>query len=267
MSTSRRHTGECRYREIVHRDLDSGVRRKDGDIPLLCHTGERRYPGMFDQRMDSGLRGKDRTRRVSRRTGERRYPVEPRIALPIANSGAFKRQRGISFVELIMFIVIVSVAVAGVLLTLNTAVKASADPMTQKQALSVAESLLDEIALRPVTRCDPDGPDPDGPGGPAPCAIAEAIGPEGGETRYSATSPFDNANDYHGFSMSPIVDAENNAIPGLASYMATVTVTNAALPSVNAGDAVLVTVRVTGPGNNPDVSLSSARVRYAADPP
>ena len=201
-----------------------------------------------------------------RRTGASRYPAKTRISLARRNDGMFKHQRGISFVELIMFIVIVSVAVAGVLLTLSMTVKASADPMTQKQALSVAESILDEIALRPITRCDPDGPDPDGPGGPAPCAIAEAIGPEGGETRYSATSPFDNANDYHGFSMSPIVDAENNAIPGLATYTAAVTVGNAALPSVNAADALVVSVRVTGPGNSPDVSLSAVRVRYAADP-
>lgn len=202
-----------------------------------------------------------------RHTGERRYPVGPRVGLSTVNSRVFKSQRGISFVELIMFIVIVSVAVAGVLLTLSTTVKASADPMVQKQALSVAESLLDEIALRPVTRCDPDGPDPDGQTGPAPCAIAEAIGPEGGESRYSATTPFDNANDYHGFSMSPIRDAENNAIPGLASYTATVTVANTAIASVNGGDAVLVTARVFGPGNKPDIAISSVRIRYAADPP
>lgn len=177
-----------------------------------------------------------------------------------------KYQNGISFIELILFIVIVSVAVAGVLLTLNTTVKASADPLAQKQALAIAESLLDEIALRPFTRCDPDGPDPDGPAGPLPCAIAEGIGPEGGETRYSATTPFDNVNDYNGFSMSPINDAENNAVPGLASYTATISVANTAIAGVNAGDALLVTVTVTGPGSNPNIAVSGVRIRYAADP-
>lgn len=177
-----------------------------------------------------------------------------------------QRQRGISFVELVMFILIVGVAVAGVLLTLTTTAKASADPVLRKQALAIAESLLDEIALRPVTRCDPDGPDPDGPGGPAPCAIVEAAGPEGGETRYSVTTPFDNVNDYAGFSMSPIRDAENNAIAGLANYTASVTVSNNAFSGVPANDALLVTVRVTGPSNNPDVSVSTLRTRYAPDP-
>lgn len=165
-----------------------------------------------------------------------------------------------------MFILIVGIAVAGVLLTLTTTAKASADPLLQKQALAIAESLLDEIALRPVTRCDPDGPDPDGPAGPSPCGISEALGPEAGETRYSATAPFDNVNDYAGFTMSPIRDADNNAIAGLANYTASVTVANSAFGSVPAGDALLVTVRVTGPGNNPDISVATVRTRYAPDP-
>ena len=219
-------------------------RRKDGIASQRRHTGGSPYPGLRDQPTDCNN-------------------CPPTRGL--SNPAFLKNQRGISFVELIMFIIIVSVAVAGVLLTLNTTVKASADPMLQKQALSVAESVLDEIALRPVTRCDPDGPDPDGPTGPAPCAIAEAIGPEGGETRYSATAPFDNVNDYSGFTMSPIRDAENNAIPGLATYTATVNVANTAVAGVAAGDALLVTVRVTGPANIPDISVSSVRIRYAAD--
>lgn len=165
-----------------------------------------------------------------------------------------------------MFIIIVGVAVTGVLLTLTMTAKASADPLLQKQALSVAESLLDEIALRPITLCDPDGPDADGLP-PMTCVIAEAMGPEAGETRYSAASPFDNVNDYNGFSMTPIRDAENNAVAGLANYTAAVTVANTAVTGVAGGDALLVTVRVTGPGNNPDISVSSVRIRYAADPP
>lgn len=234
-----------RYSRISEWSRDPGIRRKDGNFAACRRTGESRYSISYGG-INLSLR------RASSRV--------------LNNPTFFRKQHGISFIELIMFIMIVSVAVAGVLLTLNTTVKASADPMTQKQALSVAEAILDEIALRPITRCDPDGPDPDGPGGPAPCAITEGIGPEGGETRYSATTPFDNVNDYNGFSMSPINDAENNAVPGLASYTATITVANTAIVGVNAGDALLVTARVTGPGSNPDVSVSSVRVRYAADP-
>src|SRR5262245_66021056 len=70
----------------------------------------------------------------------------------------FKRRnsRGVSLVELIVFVVVVSVGVAGVLLALNMSTRASADPLVQKQALAVAEAILEEVQLRPLTYCDPD---------------------------------------------------------------------------------------------------------------
>jgi MSHA pilin protein MshD len=43
------------------------------------------------------------------------------------------RQAGISFIELIMFIVIVGIGVAGILSVLNVTAQKSADPMTRKQ--------------------------------------------------------------------------------------------------------------------------------------
>jgi MSHA pilin protein MshD len=55
------------------------------------------------------------------------------------------RQRGISLIELIMFIVIVSIALAGILLGINQITGHSADTMLRKQALTAAESLLEEI--------------------------------------------------------------------------------------------------------------------------
>ena len=43
-----------------------------------------------------------------------------------------RRQRGLTLVELVMFVVIVSVAAAGILLVMNVTVQASADPMVRK---------------------------------------------------------------------------------------------------------------------------------------
>ena len=68
------------------------------------------------------------------------------------------RQRGISLVELIMFIVIISVALTGILLVMNQTTAHSADPMIRKQALAIAESILEEVELMPFTYCDPDDP-------------------------------------------------------------------------------------------------------------
>jgi MSHA pilin protein MshD len=174
-------------------------------------------------------------------------------------------QRGLSLIELLVFIVVVGIAVSGVLSVYSLNARSSADPMVQKQALAIAESLLEEVLAKPYTYCDPDDANADTASDPAGCAtMAEtAMGPEAGETRYSNLTPFDNVNDYNGFSMAGIVDISGNAVPGLAGYSATVQVAPAgAFNGIPAGETLLVSVTVTGSGNH-SVSLSGYRTRYA----
>ena len=66
-----------------------------------------------------------------------------------------RRQFGLSLIELIVFIVIVSVGIVGILAVFNVAVKASADPMLRKQSIAIAEALMDEIMSKAYS--DPDG--------------------------------------------------------------------------------------------------------------
>jgi MSHA pilin protein MshD len=54
-------------------------------------------------------------------------------------------QRGFTLIELIIFIVIVSAGLAGILSVMNTVVKSSADPLVRKQAIAIAESVMEEI--------------------------------------------------------------------------------------------------------------------------
>jgi len=187
------------------------------------------------------------------------------------------RQSGLSLIELVVFIVIVSVSIVGIFLVLNKATRTSADPVARKQALAIADSLLEEIELMPFTFCDPNDANAAtatgafvGAGG---CATTvEAIGPTGGETRYSAATPFDNVDDYHGFTMNSgnggIKDITNTVLPALNSYSASVSVVAEALGSIAATDAfgsaqsLRVTVTVTGPGNT-TVTLDGYRTRYA----
>ena len=61
------------------------------------------------------------------------------------------RARGFSLIELIFFIVIVSVGLAGVLQVLQVTTGASADPMVRKQALALAESVLQEVVQKAYT--------------------------------------------------------------------------------------------------------------------
>ena len=181
------------------------------------------------------------------------------------------KQRGISLVELIMFIVIVSVALAGILLVMNVTTKSSADPVIHKQALAIAESLLEEVELMPFTYCDPDDPTAAtavaATGGCAVAANEESttIGPEAGETRYSAATPFDNVSDYHGFDSTVdggIKDITNNAVAALSGYSASISVSASNLPNVTAGDALLIEVTVIGPDGTP-VVVDGIRARYA----
>ena len=182
---------------------------------------------------------------------------------------------GVSLVELIVFIVIVSVSVAGVLLAINTATRSGTDPMIRKNAIAIAEGMLEEVSLMPFTFCDADDPQVTtatssavGAAGCTSAATVNAIGPEAGETRYASATPFDHVDDYSGFSMNPIVDITNTAIGTLTSYSATVSVAATALGSIAATDAqgqanaLLITVTVSGPQNT-TVVLQGYRTKHA----
>ena len=180
------------------------------------------------------------------------------------------RQAGISFIELIMFIIVVSVGIVGILSVINYNVSKSADPMIQKQALAIAESLLEEIGMQPFTYCDPDDAGAETATAPSlagGCTDVEVFGPESGETRTNVNAPFDNVNDYvaaDGVEVQiPIVDvSDGSAIAGLGNYQAFVTITSQGINTVPAADSLRIDVRVTGPAGV-EVKLTGYRLRYA----
>lgn len=182
-------------------------------------------------------------------------------------------QRGVSLIELIIFIVIVSTAVIGILAVMNLTSAHSADPLIRKQALAIAESLLEEVELMPFTFCDPDdvnaasavtAADCTGGIGGANDESKLPLGPEAGETRYSATAPFDNVSDYNGFNSvtdGGIREISGNAIAALSAYSASINVSNATLSGVPVG-AVRITVTVDGPGGT-QIVLDGYRTRFS----
>lgn len=136
-------------------------------------------------------------------------------------------QRGISLIELIMFIVIVSVALAGILLVMNVTTRGGADPLIHKQALAIAESLLEEIELQDFA---------------APAGMAHTVA-----TQANRASEYHIVGDYDGFSMTGISSLNGVAVSGLGGYSASVAVANQALGAIPAASAVLITVTVTAP--------------------
>ncbi len=179
-----------------------------------------------------------------------------------------RRQRGLSLLEAVIFIVVLGIGIAGMAVLYNQLTLASVDPLIRKQALAIASSLMEEIQLRPFTYCDPDDAQVYTATAPGDCATQEGIGPEVGETRY-ADPRFDNVSDYNGFSMAGILDVNGKSVADLGGYGASVAVQNAGgdFPSAIPADAALrITVTVTGPANV-SVVLQGYRLRYAPNAP
>ena len=190
-------------------------------------------------------------------------------------------ERGVSLIELIIFIVVVGVAVVGVLAAINLGTRTSADPMIQKQALAIAEALLEEVQLQAFTYCDPDDAKAATALSPAGCTGGaggandedrDPLGAEAGETRASALTPFDNVSDYMaqpaGFAINPISSVTGAPITALEGYSAVITVAKqgvsgvGAIPAIPANQALLISVTVTGPAGAKAV-LHGYRMRYA----
>ncbi len=174
----------------------------------------------------------------------------------------FKRrsQSGLTLIELVISIIIISVAIAGVLGVMNLTARKSADPQLRKQAIAVAEALLEEVELMPFTDCDPDGYN----AVTAACSQPEALGPEPGETRGSATLPFDNVNDYNGFVLNNGDSDLNNSgtVTVPVGYSAKVVVTPES--ALGAGNALLISVTVNFYGDS--ITLEGYRTKYAPTP-
>lgn len=186
-----------------------------------------------------------------------------------------RRQQGLTLIELVMFIVIVGVALAGVLTVLNHTVRHSADPMIRKQALAIAEALLEEVMLQPFTWCDPDDPNavtatPADFATVCSTAGSEGMGPEGAETRgtYDNVSDYVNANgtaisgDAFGLgdATHPIRNVSNDPAAPLG-YAASVLVEENGLNGIDAADSLRVTVTVNAPGET--IQLQGYRTRHS----
>lgn len=140
-----------------------------------------------------------------------------------------QRHAGFTLIELVIFIVIVSVGVAGILLVMNTVVASSADPMVRKQALALADSILEEILQKEYA--DPDG--------------------TSGET---TRATFDDVDDYNGKSNSTFTDLPSS----LASYLITIVV-DAPAPL---NGVTTKRVRVTVSHGNENITLTGYRGNY-----
>jgi len=151
------------------------------------------------------------------------------------------KQRGISLIELIIFIVIISVALTGILLVMNQVTRHSADPLIHKQALAAAESLLEEIELQDFI---------------SQSGVTVAV------TQANRASAYHIVNDYNGFATTGIHPVSGvTPIVGLENYNVNVAVTNEALNGIAAASAVRIAVTVTDPQGTA-ITIDGYRTAY-----
>ena len=148
-------------------------------------------------------------------------------------------QRGLTLVELVVAIVVVSVAVGGVLMVMNYTVLHSADPVLRHQAIAIAEAYMEEITLKAYL--DPD----DGTLCPA---------------NEGSRNQFDNVCDYNGLADTGAVDQDGNSIGNLGNYDVAVTVVADTFGSPSA-NGLRIDVTVTDPANE-TISLTGYRAPY-----
>ncbi len=143
---------------------------------------------------------------------------------------------GFTLIELIVAMVVISVALAGVMSVINYTTLHSADPVLRQQAIAIAEAYMEEITLKNYTDPDVDG--------------------EG------ARQLFDDVDDYNGLADSGAVDQNGHAIIGLENYSVNVSVTSQNYGSAgNEVSGLKIDVTVTDPSGE-SLILTGYRANY-----
>jgi MSHA pilin protein MshD len=148
-----------------------------------------------------------------------------------------RHSAGVTLVELIVALVIMGVALAGVVAVYTSTTRASADPVVVQQMQAIADNLMEEILMKPFAPLDPANDAP-------------------GYRQGGARINYDDVRDYDGYGadgngnpVAGIVDVEGNAIAGLGRYTVIVHVTSVKLTGMTNPDALRVTVTVGVAGN------------------
>ena len=133
-----------------------------------------------------------------------------------------------TLIELVVAIVIISISLTGTLLLVDTTTRRSADPLLDRQAISIGQAYLEEILQKAYT--DPD----DG----ALCPPAEA-----------ARSLYDNICDYAGLNELGARNQSGAVVVGLEGFRIEINVdTSASLAGLTGpGEVLRVDATVTDP--------------------
>lgn len=141
-----------------------------------------------------------------------------------------KRQAGVTLVELIVAMVIITVGIGGMTVAFTRTSVNSAHPLVQKQMAVIAEGILEEVLLKPFDSTDPGLP--------------------------LVRSEFNDVQDFQGYGLNAaqtgpvlgITDVNGVPIPGLETYGVVVRIEQPATMLSDGVQALKITVTVTRDG-------------------
>lgn len=173
-------------------------------------------------------------------------PVPPfkyrRPDMPTDHSHTVNSQQGFSLIELIVFMVVISVALGSLLAVYNQSVLNSVDPIIRVQMAELAQSQLDKIMARKYDENSPTGGIPACGSFETGAATCAGMGLDAGES-LATESTLDDVDDFNGYSDAPYTGYTRNVVVTLA------------------GNTKQVTVTVSGP-NNQQLILSAFRANF-----
>lgn len=155
-----------------------------------------------------------------------------------------QKENGFTLIEVLITIVVISIAATAIMGVYISTVSTSADPLIQQQAVSIAQAYMEEIQGQHFA--DP--------------VVAETGGAEVGETRAN----YNDVQDYADPSVDGVITDQNNvAIAGLAGYSIAVDVSAASLDSITqlSGNAMRIDITVMHAAIDP-IRLSGFRVNH-----
>ena len=179
-------------------------------------------------------------------------------------------QRGVSLIELILVIVIVSIGVAGFMSVINLTTGRSSDPLLRVQANAIAESYLEEAMLKSF--CDPSFPATDCPTDCTNRACTVGVGGACGGINFmggeaGGRAEFDDVCDYDALGPENPTDQTGTALASLTEFNVTVSVVdNDTLNGLNGttGRVVRIDVNVTH-ATHPDINVTLSGYRTNFD--
>ena len=149
-----------------------------------------------------------------------------------------RRSRGFTLMEVLVAIVVLSIAATGVVLVFTNTARGSAEALISKQSLAIAEAMLEEIQLAAYS--NPAG----GFAGPG--------------SSINDRDEYDDVSDYNGFSTTGVYRIDGTQV--LTDYNVSVSVGVSAFQGI--AESKLITVTVTHSPSGQAVVLAGYRINY-----